>query len=202
MRSSSMAPPNEEPQRVPASSEQYLLSDLSPAASSGSSQLPGNTTQPEKQLFSSGTAHTQSLYAVGYISSVSYFIGIRNTGDANNRPRSSDEPTKNSTSVYEIQSDASKNERRDDIKVEENWRVRGLASKKDLTLWFPQIGVDEYGSWRIWMSKRSQALLLHTITVAAILIANFALTLFALSRYTHPNGLHYPYLLEVSDMQH
>jgi hypothetical protein len=39
------------------------------------------------------------------------------------------------------------------------------------------------------MSKRSRALLLHTITVAVILIANFALTLFALSHYTHPNGV-------------
>ncbi|KAK0105188.1 hypothetical protein ONS96_004589 [Cadophora gregata f. sp. sojae] len=74
-------------------------------------------------------------------------------------------------------------------KNNKDWRAKGFASKNDLTHWFPRIAENEHESWRIWMSKRSQALLLHTATVAAILIANFTLTLFALAQYAHRDGV-------------
>ncbi|PVH86401.1 hypothetical protein DL98DRAFT_602140 [Cadophora sp. DSE1049] len=77
----------------------------------------------------------------------------------------------------------------ENAKDNDNWRASGFANKHNLTRWFPKIEEDGHESWRIWMSKRSQALLLHTTTVAAILITNFTLTLFALVQYAHPNGV-------------
>ncbi|KAH7420103.1 hypothetical protein BKA64DRAFT_652375 [Cadophora sp. MPI-SDFR-AT-0126] len=70
-----------------------------------------------------------------------------------------------------------------------NWTAAGVASKDNLKLWFPKIGENEHTSWRIWMSKRSQALLLHTTMIAAVLIANFTLTLYAHAHYPHSNGV-------------
>lgn len=73
--------------------------------------------------------------------------------------------------------------------MEEDFRATGFAAKEELSHWFPQILFDEKKSWRIWLSKRNRALLLHTVVVGAILIANFSLTLFAASNYAQTNGV-------------
>ena len=67
--------------------------------------------------------------------------------------------------------------------------VKGFASKEELARWFPQIEDDEKKSWRIWISKRSRALLLHTGIVGAILLVNFALTLWGVTHYADPHGV-------------
>ena len=67
--------------------------------------------------------------------------------------------------------------------------VAGFASRAVLARWFPQIDDDESKSWRIWMSKRSRALLLHTGIVAAILLTIFILTLWAAVHYPHSHGV-------------
>ena len=67
--------------------------------------------------------------------------------------------------------------------------VTGFASKSELAHWFPQIEDDENKSWRIWLSKRSRALLLHTGVVGIILLVNFALTLWGATHYAYPHGV-------------
>lgn len=67
--------------------------------------------------------------------------------------------------------------------------VTGFGSKEQLAHWFPQIEDDEYKSWRIWISKRSRALLLHIAIVGAILLVNFALTLWGVTHYAYPHGV-------------
>ena len=41
--------------------------------------------------------------------------------------------------------------------------VTGYAMKQELAHWFPQIDADEKKSWRIWISKRSRALLIDNL---------------------------------------
>ena len=67
--------------------------------------------------------------------------------------------------------------------------VTGFASRVVLARWFPQINDDENKTWRIWMSKRSRALLLHTGIIAVILLTNFILTLWAAAHYPHSHGV-------------
>jgi hypothetical protein len=74
------------------------------------------------------------------------------------------------------------NERRD-------FRASRFAKKSELSWWFPQIEDDEKRSWRIWLSKRSRALLVNTGIVSSILTVNFSLTVFAVSQYGSQNGV-------------
>ncbi|KAL6718922.1 hypothetical protein ACLMJK_003157 [Lecanora helva] len=67
--------------------------------------------------------------------------------------------------------------------------VTGFADRGELAHWFPQIYDDESKSWRIWISKRSRALLLHTGIVGVILLTNFILTLWAAAHYPHLHGV-------------
>ena len=67
--------------------------------------------------------------------------------------------------------------------------VTGFASREVLARWFPQIDDDESKSWRIWISKRSRALLLNTGIVAVILLTNFILTLWAAAHYPSSHGV-------------
>jgi hypothetical protein len=76
-----------------------------------------------------------------------------------------------------------------EVKEYEDFRATGFANKHELSWWFPQIEFDERKSWRIWLSKRSRALLINTTVVGAVLLANFALTIFAASRYESSNGV-------------
>lgn len=70
-----------------------------------------------------------------------------------------------------------------------SFRVREFASRQHLAHFFPQIEDDEKSSLRIWFSKRSRALLLHIGIVAAILLTNFALTLWGLTHYPSSHGV-------------
>ena len=70
-----------------------------------------------------------------------------------------------------------------------SFTVTGYAIKQELAHWFPQIDADDKKSWRIWISKRSRALLIHTGLVGAILLINFALTLWGVTHYAHPHGV-------------
>jgi hypothetical protein len=76
-----------------------------------------------------------------------------------------------------------------EVKEYEDFRATGFANKHELSWWFPQIEFDERKSWRIWLSKRSRALLINTTVVGVILLANFALTVFASSHYESSNGV-------------
>jgi len=64
-----------------------------------------------------------------------------------------------------------------------------LFADRTLSWWFPQIDDDEKKSWRIWLSRRSRALLLQIVLVGAILLANLVLTIVAVSRYESENGV-------------
>ena len=70
-----------------------------------------------------------------------------------------------------------------------SFTATGIASKEQLAHWFPQIEDDENKSWRIWLSKRSRALLLHISLVGVILLVNFALTLWGMTHYAYFHGV-------------
>ena len=70
-----------------------------------------------------------------------------------------------------------------------SFTATGIASKEQLAHWFPQIEDDESKSWRIWLSKRSRALLLHISVVGVILLINFALTLWGVTHYARFHGV-------------
>ncbi|KAI1856560.1 hypothetical protein JX265_011519 [Neoarthrinium moseri] len=64
-----------------------------------------------------------------------------------------------------------------------------LAERETLSWWFPQINDDEQKSWRIWLSRRSRALVLQIAIVVVILLVNIILTLVAVSTYGSQNGV-------------
>ncbi|KAH8205228.1 hypothetical protein TruAng_000640 [Truncatella angustata] len=76
-------------------------------------------------------------------------------------------------------------------KQESNHTIRAepLAERETLSWWFPQINNDEKDSLRIWMSRRSRALMLQITIVTVIFIVNLCLTAFAVSRYQSQNGV-------------
>lgn len=67
--------------------------------------------------------------------------------------------------------------------------VTGFARRDTLAHWFPQIYDDEHNSWRIWLSKRSQALLLHIGIIGAVFIVNLGLTLWGTIHYPNRQGV-------------
>ncbi len=71
----------------------------------------------------------------------------------------------------------------------DNFRASLFASKTEFSWWFPKITDDEKLASRIWKSKRSRALLLQISVIAAILITNLGLTMFAVTRYESQNGV-------------
>lgn len=68
-------------------------------------------------------------------------------------------------------------------------RAEPLADRHNLSLWFPQIDHDEKESWRIWLSRRSRALMLQIGITVLVLVVNFTLTFIAFSRYPSMNGV-------------
>ena len=70
----------------------------------------------------------------------------------------------------------------------------GFARKEQLAHWFPQIEDDENKSWRIWLSKRSRALLLHIGIVGAILFGELCIDLMGNNALRVPSrgGNHLP----------
>ncbi|KAI0167247.1 hypothetical protein BJ166DRAFT_589777 [Pestalotiopsis sp. NC0098] len=68
-------------------------------------------------------------------------------------------------------------------------RAEPLADRHNLSWWFPQIDHDEKESWRIWLSRRSRALMLQIGITVLVLVVNFTLTFIAFSRYPSTNGV-------------
>jgi hypothetical protein len=64
-----------------------------------------------------------------------------------------------------------------------------VAERSILSRWFPQINDDETKSWRIWLSRRSRALMIQIGLIGLILLMNLSLTIFAISRYGSDNGV-------------
>ncbi|KAI0475261.1 hypothetical protein GGR56DRAFT_645310 [Xylariaceae sp. FL0804] len=70
------------------------------------------------------------------------------------------------------------------------YRASLFAEKDILSIWFPQINDDENSKeFRIYMSRRSRALLLQIGIVSTVLTANVALTIFALKHYGSLKGV-------------
>ncbi|TKW51309.1 hypothetical protein CTA1_13012 [Colletotrichum tanaceti] len=70
-----------------------------------------------------------------------------------------------------------------------SFRVHGFADKDTLSGWFPQIKNDENNSWRIWLSRRSRALMVQLGVIGLILITNLGLTIFAVASYGSEKGV-------------
>ena len=70
-----------------------------------------------------------------------------------------------------------------------SFRASRFAERLTLAWWFPQIDDDEEKSWRIWMSRRSRALLTQICLLVAVLLTNVALTAFALGSYGSDKGV-------------
>lgn len=68
-------------------------------------------------------------------------------------------------------------------------RAEPLADRHNLSWWFPQIDHDEKESWRIWLSRRSRALMLQIGITVLVLVVNFTLTFIVFSRYPSMNGV-------------
>lgn len=74
-----------------------------------------------------------------------------------------------------------------EVKVFETSR---FAEKEDLWQWFPQLKDDPNSKeWRIWLSRRSRALMVQIIVILAILLSNFGLTVFAASQFNTQRGV-------------
>jgi len=70
-----------------------------------------------------------------------------------------------------------------------SFRASNFAGEANLSWWFPQILDDENNNLRIWMSKRSRAILMQITLVIVILVTNLAMTSFAVSRYGSQAGV-------------
>jgi hypothetical protein len=70
-----------------------------------------------------------------------------------------------------------------------SFRAIHFAEKLTLSWWFPQILDDENNNLRIWLSRRSRALLMQIVLIGVILVTNLALTIFAAARYSSQNGV-------------
>ncbi|KAH6889399.1 hypothetical protein B0T10DRAFT_606713 [Thelonectria olida] len=64
-----------------------------------------------------------------------------------------------------------------------------VAERSILSRWFPQINDDETKSWRIWLSRRSRALMIQIGLIGLILLTNLSLTIFAIARYGSEKGV-------------
>jgi hypothetical protein len=70
----------------------------------------------------------------------------------------------------------------------EDFRASRFAEKDEFSWWFPKIKGDEETS-RIWKSRRSRALMLQIFLIGTILIANLALTVYAVGQYGSQDGV-------------
>ncbi|RCI11040.1 hypothetical protein L249_5183 [Ophiocordyceps polyrhachis-furcata BCC 54312] len=71
----------------------------------------------------------------------------------------------------------------------ESFRVTGFARRSHLSSWFPSIDDDETKSWRIWLSRRSRALMLQIIIVGLIMVTNIFFTIFGITKYGSDRGI-------------
>ncbi|KAI1108456.1 hypothetical protein F5Y14DRAFT_83968 [Nemania sp. NC0429] len=73
------------------------------------------------------------------------------------------------------------------VVVEQPFQPQHFAEKDYLARFFPQI--NDKDSLRAWKSKRSRTLVLQIALVVAVLLANIALTIFAVRRYPSVDGI-------------
>ena len=69
------------------------------------------------------------------------------------------------------------------------FRAARLADREYMALYFPQIKDDENNNFRIWMSRRSQALVVQIILINIIFGTNVGLTVYAFKQYGSSNGV-------------
>ncbi|KAK3689186.1 hypothetical protein B0T22DRAFT_440679 [Podospora appendiculata] len=72
---------------------------------------------------------------------------------------------------------------------DKSFQAKKFAKVDTLSQWFPQIKEDGNNDWRIWLSRRSRALLLQLGIVGIIFVTNLALTIFAVSQYGSEKGV-------------
>lgn len=71
----------------------------------------------------------------------------------------------------------------------ESFRASQFAPRSLLSSWFPSIDDDETKSWRIWISRRSRALMLQITIVCLIMALNLIFTVFTVARYGSEKGI-------------
>jgi hypothetical protein len=71
----------------------------------------------------------------------------------------------------------------------QSFKVNQFADRETLSGWFPQIRNDEDNSWRIWISRRSRALMVQVGIIGFILMTNLGVTIFAVRSYGSRNGV-------------
>lgn len=91
--------------------------------------------------------------------------------------------------VASSQGDDHPNQNGEQAASTQDFRANSFAKKSTLSQWFPQIEFDEGDSWRIYLSRRSRALLMQILLIGIILSANLGLTIFAISHYGSQNGV-------------
>ncbi|KEY73995.1 hypothetical protein S7711_02589 [Stachybotrys chartarum IBT 7711] len=70
-----------------------------------------------------------------------------------------------------------------------SFRARSFAERTHLGGWFPSILDDENSNLRIWLSRRSRALMIQIVLIGLILFTNLSLTIFAVSSYGSNEGV-------------
>ncbi|KAI1498831.1 hypothetical protein F5X99DRAFT_420315 [Biscogniauxia marginata] len=104
-------------------------------------------------------------------------MGIRRSGTRSSSVQPVQQPNISTTSLVSLhEHDAS-------------FREKLFTWKRALSGWFPRINDSEKTSWHIRMSKRSQALLIQSLAVIVIFIANLTLTIYTTSKHHSRNGV-------------
>ncbi|KAK3378237.1 hypothetical protein B0H63DRAFT_241722 [Podospora didyma] len=70
-----------------------------------------------------------------------------------------------------------------------SFRPSHFPERRTFSWWLPQILDDEDSKRRVWLSRRSRALVLQVTLIFTIFVTNLALTVFAVSRYDSRNGV-------------
>lgn len=71
----------------------------------------------------------------------------------------------------------------------DGFQVSQFADRRTLSGWFPRITDDENNNRRIWLSRRSRALMVQIIIIGFILMTNLGVTVFAVTSYGSRNGV-------------
>ncbi|KAH8179484.1 hypothetical protein LIA77_01003 [Sarocladium implicatum] len=70
-----------------------------------------------------------------------------------------------------------------------SFEAHSFASRSLLEGWLPRVRDTEQDAWRIWLSRRSRALMIQIAIIGTILLINFGLTIFAVASYGSSKGV-------------
>ena len=70
-----------------------------------------------------------------------------------------------------------------------SFQAHSFATRKLLEGWLPRVRDNEEDNWRIWLSRRSRALMVQIAIIGVILFTNLGLTIFAVSSYGSNKGV-------------